>query len=58
MVRDPAENMLLWSPDILEAGPSLSRALPEFMVRAIPLFPLFFSPLSSLFLFLPRLMWC
>lgn len=50
MVRDPAENMLLWSPDILEAGPSLSRALPEFMVRAIPLFPLF-SPLYLLLFF-------
>lgn len=37
-VRDPAENMLLWSPDILGAGPSLSRALPEFMVIVILLF--------------------
>lgn len=35
MVRDPAENMLLWSPDILGAGPSLSRALPEFMVSVL-----------------------
>lgn len=31
-VRAPAENTLPWSPGIWEEEPSLSRALPEFMV--------------------------
>ena len=33
MEREAAGSMLLWSLDISEAGPSLSRVLPVFMVR-------------------------
>ncbi len=49
MGKAVAGSMQLWSPAILEAGPSLSKALLEFMVSSGPLV----GRLRGRFLFVP-----